>query len=178
MKGAIGNAFILNMVITFIVIFYMLLIGSMAYSKAYKVKNYLLNSIVNYDEASRNKIKNSNRMTNDNLKLIINGYVATGGFFDEEVDETLSKYGYSLSYQDKSCPEKTGYSVLKNTLVGHYDYCIYWNFDENFSNIDNDMIYNKYNYMVLVYMKFDFPVIGNFIKVPLTGETKTITVFN
>ena len=51
MKGAVGNAFILNMVITFILIFYTLLIGSMAYSKAYRTKNYLINMI---DEFARN----------------------------------------------------------------------------------------------------------------------------
>ena len=45
MKGALGNAFILNMVITFIIIFFSLLIGSMAYSKAYKTKNFIMNAI-------------------------------------------------------------------------------------------------------------------------------------
>ena len=49
MKGAIGNALILNIVITFIFIFFILLIGSMAYSKAYKTKNYLINMIDQYD---------------------------------------------------------------------------------------------------------------------------------
>ena len=43
MKGAIGNAFILNMVITFIIIFYVLLIGSVAYSKAYRINTFLIN---------------------------------------------------------------------------------------------------------------------------------------
>ena len=44
MKGAIGNALIMNIVITFIVIFYSILIGSMAYSKAYKTQYDKINN--------------------------------------------------------------------------------------------------------------------------------------
>ena len=60
MKGAIGNAFILNMVITFIIIFFMLLIGSMAYSKAYKTNKFLLDSVVNYADLCEDKLGKDN----------------------------------------------------------------------------------------------------------------------
>lgn len=178
MKGAIGNAFILNMVITFILIFYMLLIGSMAYSKAYKVKNYLLNSVVSYDEKIRNKFYSSSNFGNDRLGSNLSDEFQRAGSFGNYVDESLHDYGYILSTANQTCPEKDGYSILRDNYVGGYDYCIYWNFqqaliDEN----SNNPIYLKYNYMVLVYMKFDFPVIGDYIKIPMTGETKTITIF-
>lgn len=173
MKGAIGNAFILNMVITFIVIFYMLLISSMAYSKAYKVKNYLINSVVSYDEKLRSEGKKLSGFNDFIREFKKNDW-------DLTVNDTLSKYGYILAL-DKHCPvnefdrypKNTKYVNIRNTKAGSYDYCIYLNYIIG----DDAMIFAEYNYMVLVYMKFDFPVVGNFLKLPLTGETKTITVF-
>lgn len=174
MKGAIGNAFILNMVITFIVIFYMLLISSMAYSKAYKVKNYLISSVISYDEKLRSEGKKLSNISDFTIKFQKNEW-------ESSVNETLSNYGYILA-TDRHCPvddldrypKDGGYRNIRNTKAGSYDYCIYLKFNSDFDDV---MISAKYNYMVLVYMKFDFPVVGNFLKLPLTGETKTITVF-
>lgn len=173
MKGAIGNAFILNMVITFILIFYMLLIGSMAYSKAYKVKNYLLNSVVSFDERKRNE----SNLDNSNLSTMLKNNF-TGNAFNDYVNSSLHDYGYILSTASNTCPKKDGYEILKNNRIGEYDYCIYWNFTtESISKTSTDSIYVKYNYMVLSYMKFDFPVIGDYVKIPMTSESKTITIF-
>ena len=167
MKGAIGNAFILNMVITFIVIFYMLLITSMAYSKAYKVKNYLLNSIVSFDEKINYRIWNiDDRVEN---------------YFDSSVNDYLGRVGYILSSKNKTCPNKdgfdpkdNGYKLIRDTSVGSYDFCVYRK-NYSLSNSNSDFFFSeKYTYKVISYMKFDFPVIGNFIKLPLSGESKMI----
>lgn len=166
MKGAIGNAFLLNVVITFILIFFSLLIGSMAYSKAYKTKNFLLNLVEQFQEEGKS-ITTQNRNEWNNL-----------------ANEYLSKVGYTLVTTKSSCPDKsdgkkadskkdTGYQIWRNKSVGDYDYCIY----KRLHVYDADSIMNfNLNYMVLVYMKFDFPIIGEFIKIPITGETKTFTV--
>lgn len=165
MKGAIGSAFILNLVITFILIFYMLLIGSMAYSKASKVKNYLLTSLVQYDELYgefpqvEEKRQNWNNMVND----------------------YLAKIGYNLSSSDNTCPNKSGfdpkdssYKLIRDTKIGSYDYCIY----KKEYSVSSDMFAEKkYTYKVVSYMKFDFPIIGNYMKVHMSGETKLITKF-
>lgn len=177
MKGAIGNAFILNMVITFILIFYSLLIASMALTKTYKVKNYLLNHVASFDSKIYDGFKIDNNLSNDvNLekyKLRLNMY--WNEYYEDETDVvvTLSKFGYFLA-NDSHCPIKDGYIRIHDTKAGSYDYCVYIRYDDV---NDNDLILARYNYMVLVYMKFDFPVVGNFVKVPVTGETKTITVF-
>ena len=161
MKGAIGNAFILNMVITFMLIFYMLLITSMAYSKAYKVKNYLLNSVINFDEKN-------------------NGNFDTGSF-DSSVSQYLGNVGYILSSNKETCPntngfdpKDSGYKLIRDTSIGSYEYCIYKK-QYNLSSSNSDYFFNeKYTYKVISYMKFDFPIIGNFIKLPLSGESKMI----
>lgn len=165
MKGAIGNAFILNLVITFMLIFFSLLIGSMAYSKAYKAKNYLINLIDKYKTAGKNDFYDSDSQN--------------GKEWDAEVNEYFGKIGYIISDKEKGCPYKDNstdgrrsYYIIRNTNYG-YDYCIYIKRD---NLVNNPLMTSKYNYMVLVYMKFDLPVIGDYIKIPITGETKSYTV--
>ena len=168
MKGAIGNAFILNLVITFMIIFFSLLIGSMAYSKAYKTKNYLLNVIDKYEREGKRSF-NSASSTTDKTD------------WDNEVNEYLGKIGYIINNgSTNTCPDKSTkkdgkYQTWVTNENGRYDYCVY----RKYSVVDNEShesIIRKYNYMVLVYMKFDLPIIGEFIKLPITGETKSYTV--
>lgn len=167
MKGAIGNAFILNMVITFMIIFFSLLIGSMAYSKAYKTKNYILNLIDEYEREGKNSF--NRRDSKD------------GEDWDKDVNEYLGKIGYIINNKNiNTCPdESTKYNNSYEKWVtnenGRYDYCVYRKYSVRDKD-DNPSMMRRYNYMVLVYMKFDLPVIGDYIKVPITGETKSYTV--
>ena len=167
MKGAIGNAFILNMVITFMIIFFSLLIGSMAYSKAYKTKNYILNLIDEYEREGKNSF--NRRDSKD------------GEDWDKDVNEYLGKIGYIINNKNiNTCPdESTKYNNSYEKWVtnenGRYDYCVYRKYSVRDKD-DNPSMMRRYNYMVLVYMKFDLPVIGDYIKVPITGETKVYTV--
>lgn len=164
MKGAIGNALIMNIVITFIIIFFSLLIGSMAYSKAYKTKNYLLNLIDKYDGQ-------------------INGYdwfIFKGSDqsekWEQETGEYLKRIGYPINQKANTCPNKEEYNyIIGRDNENQYDYCIYVRFDIEDSD-NNVTIKERYNYMVLVYMKLDLPVIGNYIRLPITGETKAYTI--
>jgi hypothetical protein len=166
MKGAIGNAFILNMVITFMLIFYTLLIGSMAYSKAYRTKNYLINLI---DEFERNEISDfSSRV----------GRPSPREQWDEKANEYLGKVGYPISTNEwNNCPtNKDKYDLFIGNGQGRYDYCIYRRGDI-FDSTGNKVIRRRYNYMVIVYMKFDIPAIGEYIKIPIRGETKQYTIY-
>ena len=174
MKGAIGNAFIMNMVITFILIFYVLLIGSMAYSKAYKTNNYLLDWVVSINKDLKSKAR-------DKVSGAIRKGVESNSF---DLNAGLQRLGYILT-TETSCPsEKNGYQRVYAPTVGstNYDFCVYLNYrnsSEGTSIIEekNNLVIARYSYMVMSYMKFDFPIIGQFIKLPITGETKTFTVF-
>ena len=161
MKGAIGNAFILNMVITFIIIFFSLLIGSMAYSKAYKVKNYLINEIDVFEKAGKMP-KNSSKTAE----------------WDKEVNVFLNKIGYGLSVNNENTctpKKKNGDPIPKITNgAGRYDYCIYIKYEEYGNN--NNIIDDRYHYIVETYMKLDLPVIGKLLRLPVRGETKTYTI--
>ena len=165
MKGAIGNALILNIVITFMIIFFSLLIGSMAYSKAYKTKNYLINLIDKYDSKK------------EGFDYFMFRGSPQADEWDDEVNQYLGKIGYVMNpYNASTCPDKSNYKyTFERGNENGYDYCVYVRFDVDTSD-NNEVIKEKYNYMVLVYMKFDFPIIGNFIKIPITGETKSYTI--
>ncbi len=192
MKGAIGNAFILNMVITFIIIFFMLLIGSVAYSKAYKVNKYLLDSLMDYVEYV-NTVDNQKNICftdNCNSKVDIN--------WSDKVNEYLHRSGYILSNGTGTCPsvaghdsddefafvypddvdDKSPYVLKRNTKEGEYDYCIYQKRYYEKNKADDIFTKKRYTYKVLSYMKFDFPIIGEFIKLPIVSESKVVVNFH
>lgn len=165
MKGAIGNALILNIVITFIFIFLSLLIGSMAYSKAYKTKKYLINLIDKYDSKK------------EGFDYFMFRGTPQADEWDDEVNQYLGRIGYIMNQRSTStCPNKSEYNyTYERGNDNGYDYCVYIRFDIEAQD-NNPTILERYNYMVLVYMKFDLPVIGDYIKIPITGETKSYTV--
>lgn len=138
MREAIGSSLIFNLVITFVILLTTILIGSFAYSKAYKAKNIILNAIVKND-----------------------------GWNDITLSESsasLSEMGYSLNrYKCKPVTNEYTELVYGSSMHDSYNFCIYE------INIDKGTYYR-----VVTYMHFDFPIIGNFIELPVQGETKII----
>lgn len=196
MKGAIGNAFILNMVITFIIIFFMLLIGSVAYSKAYKTNKFLMDSLVDYVEYfnSVSYVDGDDGKTKYlNQKDLCFNCTKHKVYLDwrSKVNDYLSKSGYVLSSNGGSCPKKydedlrayvhpsgDGYIIKKDTEIGEYEYCIYQKRYYELSAGDDKFTKQRFSYKVVSYMKFDFPIIGEFIKLPITSESKVILNFH
>lgn len=144
MKESIAQAFILNLILFFFVILVLLLFGSINYSKAYKVKNRIITIIEKYGE------------------------------FDsaakDEIVDNMVKAGYQTTTEGNGKCEKlvnNGELVypLKDdfTEVRHYDYCV----------IKHKSSVGEY-YQVVVYMKFEIPIIGGFLEFPVKGETKAL----
>lgn len=197
MKGAIGNAFIMNLVITFIIIFFMLLIGSVAYSKSYKVNKFLLDTLENYvdyynstsylDDGETKYLNQKNLCFKDDCPHVKKTW-------NERVNAYLAKSGYILSDANYSCPSVAGkdsegndarvdpndssYVLIKDTTIGDYDYCIYQKryYEKNLS--DDKFTKKRFSYKVRSYMKFDFPVVGGFLKLPIVSESKVILNFH
>ena len=187
MKGAIGNAFILNIVITFIIIFFMLLIGSVAYSKAYKVNKFLLDTLIDYVD-DFNSVDNQKDIFFSSSKK--KGIIS----WNSRVNDYLAKSGYMLSNINNTCPSKPGndsdgdaanvypkdedYVLKRDTKIGDYDYCIYQKRYYELSELDDTMTKRRYSYKVISYMKFDFPIVGEFIKLPIVSESMVIINFH
>ncbi len=98
MKESIANAYILNLVIVFVVIFIFFFAGSLTYSKAFKVKNRIVDIIEKYE-------------TYDSKAI-------------EEITASLSEMGYRVNTSNKGCPERNGKTSLTAT-VNAYRYCVY-----------------------------------------------------
>jgi hypothetical protein len=149
MREAIGSSFVLNFVITFIAIFILFFVGSLTYTKAFKVKNKIIDTIESY----QGEIASSNSST---LK----------SDFVSDVDNKLSEIGYRLS--NKSECESNGRFSNGTELIKQgtstYRYCIY------------QFTTDKGNYYgVTAYMYFEVPIIGVKLEFPVYGETKIFT---
>ena len=141
MREGIGSAFVYTIVITMTGIILLLIVGSIGYSKAFKVNSRIIDIIEAND-----------------------GYDPVA---EAEVGQALSGIGYKVSSSVRQCPKLDDsygkYSPINTSL--NYDYCIY-----KHKNNRGDY------YTVLTYMYFDFPVIGDHIKLKVINQTKTLNL--
>lgn len=158
MREAIGNVFIINFVIVFVGIFIFFFAGSLAYTKAFKVKNKIINIIEErggYDS------------TSDDLKI--------------EITDYLKDAGYRIVSTD-SCPERDGMTLVNgsngnNNIINGYLYCVWKSNNESEVETDDKSGRGTY-YGVQTYMYFDIPIIGQTITIPVYGETKYLGMFD
>ncbi len=150
MRGAIGNAMVMNIVITFIILTTAFLVSSISYSKAFKVKTKIIDIIEKYDGDFNKTSGNESVITSE-----INQFLGQTGY---RTTSATAK-GNCNKYVDSS----------KETLMGttsSYDICI-------IQKNNNSSTYHGPYYKVVVYMYFDFPIIGDMIKIPVSGETRS-----
>jgi hypothetical protein len=149
MRSAIGTALLSNIIMIFLVVMLVFLVGSLSYSKAYRIKNNVINLI------EREKTFNK-----------------------ENTDTMLSKIGYRI-VKDSSAvcedlrgapngPYPSGY-LISGSTEGNYRYCVY-EYNLGLSSNNKTMLI----YAVTTYMYLDIPLIGSMLEFPIYGETKTI----
>lgn len=146
MKEAIGTSFVLGLVITFLIIFMLLFATSLSYTKAFKVKNRIVEIIEKYDDILKVEIHNNNRLNNE---------------VETEINNALSEIGYRISTTPNDCPERNGAQALVKNTTANYEYCIY-----HYNNKRGDY------YGVTAYIYYEVPIIGANLRFPVYGETK------
>ena len=102
MKAATGNAMLMNIIIVFLVIVMALLVTSISYTKAFRIKNRIVDIIEYYD----------GNFEDDTIKANITN----------EINSSLSSVGYRLSGSNK-CKEIDNKQAL--SLNSNYQVCIY-----------------------------------------------------
>lgn len=137
MKAATGNAMLMNIIITFLVVVLALLVASISYTKAFRVKNRIVDTIEYYDGDFTNK-----------KDIILN-----------EINTNLNSVGYRRN-NGQSCP-KVDKTMDASYSGSDYYYCIYEYNTER----------GRY-YKVIAYMYLDLPIVGDYINIPVNGETK------
>ena len=164
MNEALGGSGLFNIVIVIVSALVLLLVGFLAFSKAFKVKNHIVNFInedkgyvddskiesdlysVGYSSVNTIKCENSNAY----LKLQSKATEA-----NKEKGECAT-----LSSSNKcNTVEIVMPSYEKNTS---FDLCIF-----KYTSSDG-----SYYYTVLTYVHMNIPLIDDFIHIPITGETR------
>ena len=154
MKEAIANAGVFNLVILFVVILLAFFIGSLSYSKAFKVKNKII------EEIEKDQ-----------------GYtIGVNDSTEDRVEEWMKNIGYRMNTGNVRNTANCAASVTGNggedgKLInkdGDYQYCVY-EFDTCTKNSDKAKC-GKY-YRVISYMYFDIPIISQLLRLPVSGET-------
>lgn len=80
----------------------------------------------------------------------------------EEIDILLSDIGYLVNPRGTTrCSQDKG--QLLEPYATNYNYCVYKNLDAK-----------GYYFTVVVFMYFEFPIIGDFVQFPVVGETYVI----
>lgn len=135
MKEAINNSFLTTFILVIIIVLIALVTGSLSYTKAFKVKNRIINII----ETSQ----------------------TWNSATQEKVDQALREIGYRVNTRNvQNCPQMNGNTAI-NSMGSSYRYCIY-----EFTS------YKGNYYGIVAYMYFDFPIIGQYLELPVRGQTK------
>ena len=95
MKEAIGTSMIFNLVMIFVGVFIALYVGSIAYSKGFKIRNRLIDIIEKYE------------VYNEDARL--------------EIEENLATVGYQII--DRECPDRN--NAVNVDVDSDYRYCVY-----------------------------------------------------
>ena len=151
MKDAIGGSLLLNLVVIFTSIVILLFAGILAYSKAYKVKNKIVEIVESHDG---NII--SETVSNE-LKTEVSDQIAM----------ELTDVGYTISEapSDSKCGSDSSRGTCTNLNTTNFKYCIC----EQSSGAESGKTYE-----VITYIHFSFPVIGDLLTFPVRGETKIL----
>ena len=153
MREAIGTSYVVNFIITFFILFILVFLATLSYTKAFKVKNKIVDIIEEYEGDVVD--------TSSQLKSGPQG----------DINSKLGQIGYRVS-DKKKCKKNGRYEgnafdnakeISKNGN-SNYHYCIY--------QVDTGK--GKY-YGVVTYIYFDIPIVGSTVEIPVYGETKTFT---
>lgn len=148
MRESIGGGLLFYIVIFFSITIILFFVGIISYSKAYRVKNRIVEIIEKYDKY-------------DDV--------------DTQITQSLKDAGYSLGSMSSLCNRKDVKEHLKKINNGKeaynmnktiYNYCVY--------KIDNRSYKDSYYYVVVTFVHFDVPLVGNVINIPVYGETKVL----
>lgn len=170
MSEDIGSSMLLNIVIVIIGIISSFMIGSIAYSKAFKVKNRIISVIEKYDGKCFNSIDDTDECY-------------------KEIEAELQDIGYSSNIRS-TCKEihidGADSGIISAELVyphstnysGGHRYCIYkYKVCNTISNTDGYVCSSRDNqltyYKIVTFMHFDIPVVGKFLEFQVSGESRT-----
>ena len=170
MKEAIGGTWLFGIVIVFVILFATIVSVSVNWSRAYKVKDEIINQI------------EKNNGFNDDTKAAIDEYIGGLGYRStgECPDDGDTWYGVvadgtmlsrSRGYRGKSgknyCIKRTDINRREKNSLGQ---CV--------TVVGAVGLPEAAYYSVAVFFKLDMPIIGSIFELRITGETSTLYNIN
>lgn len=135
MKEAVGTSLVFGIIMLFIGILIAILVGSISFSKGFKIRNRIIDRIEEYQGFDVNT--------------------------HSIIEEDLKSIGYKI-VDNVDCKDRDGGELLTQQY-NDYNYCVY-----RYSTTRGNY------YGVTVFIQFDVPLIGQYIKIPVYGETRVI----
>ena len=165
MKDSLGGSLLLNLVVIFSGVIVVFFISVLSYSKAYRVKNRIIEIIEKYGVYVKLDENSQNLVTQElNPDLSAAGYDSSSPSRCDKIKTSLVSGDYA----------KYDAGRLSDNLNFYgYNYCVFEMCNEK--NADGMCIdSNGKYYVVATFTQFEFPIIGDIIKIPVYGETKTL----
>lgn len=154
MRSAIGNASLLSIVVFIVSAVIVLFVSVLAYSKAIRAKNNVIEILEQYELYTPN---GSIASKSDDLR--VNASVA------EMIDQNLAQMGYNISYKnDCNAYIKKTDGIVKEYTGSDFDICIIYYGSSN--------SFGSHYYEVITFTNFHVPIIENLLRFPIKGETK------
>lgn len=134
MREAVGQSLLLSLLFFFIIAIMFTFVGSISYTKAFKIKNRIINIIEEHEK------------------------------FDSEtqadIAEALSNVGYQVSTGRAECHAKQGGTqVYPSGVSGQFDYCVYKYTDSRENVYYGVTTFMKFHFPV-IHNLIEFPVYG------------------
>ncbi len=167
MREAIGGSYIFQIVIVFIALFSAFLVYSISYTKAFRVKNEIISLIEEYQGFSRS--------TSGSVEALSDEDLLSDGSVEALAYRMIKNVGYNkevLSMNNNQCyiAGESSNTTNEEDLVGEMfsgGYCLY----KVCTNSDK---YKNTTYKITSFIAFKIPVLNATIRIPISGETRTI----
>lgn len=155
MRDSIGGSMLLNLVIIFAGLVIALFMGILSYSKAYGVKNRIIEIIEKY--GTYEKIESGKNLITEELNpdLAAFGYNASAPTKCDSIKERLKNEKYGGNLDEVGNLNKYG-----------YNYCVF--------QINNSENSTGKSFVVVSFIHFEVPIISNVVTIPVYGETKIL----
>lgn len=141
---------LLSLVVVFTSVVILFFVGIIAYSKAYKAKNKIIEIIEKHDG---NISGFSVGSIDDNVESAMN--------------ESLRLMGYRVSESDEpNCASDSSRGTCTNLNSSEFYYCI--------CEHSNAALDSATTFEVITYVQFEFPIIGDLLTFPVKGETRVL----
>lgn len=154
MRESLGGSMLLNLVVIFASLIIIVFVGVLSYSKAYKIKNRIVELIEKYGVYEEKKSVDTYVELEINPDLSAAGYDASTPTRCDNIRNNFLDKKYDLE------------NLSENNLNNHgYNYCVFRN--DGFG-------YGGSTYIVVTFIRFEIPIIADVLTFPVYGETKIL----